>query len=53
MENLAGDESQRARVEAMMASIWQWVRSTGDRTIDESHYFSMRFAAVGPNAADG
>ena len=53
MHNLALDPSQRSRVEAMMTAIWQWVRRTGDRTIDESHYFSMRFAAVGPNAADG
>lgn len=51
LSNLAGDESHRALVESLMADVWRWVRDTGDRAIHESHYYSMRFAAVGPNAA--
>jgi len=51
MRNLAGDSVHRDVVESMTAGIWRWVRETGDRAIYESHYYSMRFAAVGPNAA--
>lgn len=50
--NRAGDPDCANRVNRMMAEIWRWVRQTGDRTILESHYYSMRFAPVGPNAAD-
>ena len=34
-----------------MRHVWRMVRDTGDRAIYESHYYSMRFAAVGPGAA--
>jgi len=51
IHNLAGDAGYRGRVESMMADVWTWVRDTGDRAIYESHYYSMRFAAVGPNRA--
>ena len=33
----------------MMAEIWHMVRETGDHTIKEAHYYSMRIACVGPN----
>ncbi len=51
MRNRINDADQQPRVESMMAEIWQRVRDTGDRAIHESHYFSMRFATVGPDAA--
>ena len=50
MVNLASLPAYRERVERMMAKIWQRASETGDRTLLESHYLSMRFAAVGPNA---
>ena len=49
MRNVAGDPQQRSRIERMMSDVWSWVRNTRDRTILETHYYSMRFAAVGPN----
>ena len=51
MHNRARDPDQQQRIEAMMSEIWARVRDTGDRAILESHYFSMRFACVGPEAA--
>lgn len=50
--NLADDPDHRERVASMMAKIWNRVRESGDRTLLESHYLSMRFAAVGPDAND-
>ena len=49
--NLAADVDQQHRTESIMAEIWSRVRDTGDRAILESHYFSMRLACVGPDAA--
>ena len=51
MHNRANDPDQRQRIESMMSEIWRRVRDTGDRAIHESHYFSMRLACVGPEAA--
>ena len=51
MVNRAGEPEHQQRVESMMADIWQHVRDTGDRAIHESHYFSMRLACIGPDAA--
>ena len=51
MRNRIEEPEQRSRIELMMAEIWRRVRDTGDRAILESHYFSMRFASVGPDAA--
>ena len=48
-KNLVNESEHRARVKAMMAEIWHMVRQTGDRTIEETHYYSMRIACVGPN----
>ncbi len=48
LTNLANLPEHRERVERMMAAIWKRVRDTGDRAILESHYLSMRFAAIGP-----
>lgn len=51
-KNLARDPDQQPRIESMMTEIWKRIRDTGDRTIHETHYFSMRFAAVGPEVAN-
>lgn len=50
MTNLAARPEHRERVRAMMAGIWSIVRETGDRAIEESHYYSMRIGCIGPNA---
>ena len=49
LTNLAGRPEQQERVKRMMAGIWKRAKESGDRTIVETHYYSMRFAAVGPN----
>jgi len=51
MVNRAVDSDQRQRIESMMSEIWRRVRDTSDRAIYESHYFSMRLACIGPDAA--
>lgn len=51
MHNRASEPDQQQRIEAMMSEIWRRVRDTGDRAIHESHYFSMRLACIGPEAA--
>lgn len=51
MNNLATQPEHHSRMESMMSEIWRRVRDTGDRAILESHYFSMRLACVGPDAA--
>jgi choline-sulfatase len=53
MTNRASDADQRQRLESMMSEIWRWVRDTNDRAIYESHYYSLRFAYVGPNTVPG
>ncbi|MFP6673478.1 MAG: sulfatase-like hydrolase/transferase [Pirellulaceae bacterium] len=52
MRNRIAEDDQQPRIEDMMAEIWRRARDTGDRTILESHYFSMRFACVGPDVDD-
>ena len=49
MNNLAAIPEQQERVKRMMAEVWKRAKKSGDRTIVESHYYSMRFGAVGPN----
>lgn len=46
--NLINALEHQKRADSMMQKIWKHVRETGDRAILESHYFSMRFARVGP-----
>ncbi len=46
--NLAADPRHRQRLEAMMRQIWGRIRETGDRALEETHYFSMRLGCVGP-----
>jgi arylsulfatase A-like enzyme len=49
LRNLATDPRQHERCMAMMERIWQRVNASGDRTLAETHYYSMRFALVGPH----
>ena len=51
MTNLINEPEQQSCIEALMSEVWRRVRDTNDRAILESHYFSMRFACVGPDAA--
>ena len=46
--NLVNDPQQQQRVRAMMSEVWNWLRKTNDRTLLETHYFSMRMGRVGP-----
>lgn len=48
LRNLAHDPSQEERMRAMMREVWREIRETGDRTLEETHYFSMRLGIVGP-----
>ena len=34
----------------MMGQVWERVRVTGDKPLYNTHYYSMRFAALGPEA---
>ena len=52
MTNLINHPEHEPRIRAMMAGIWQKVRDTSDRAIEQTHYYSMRMACVGPNVAD-
>jgi len=47
--NLINRPEHAERIQKMMAGIWRKVRETGDRAIEQSHYYSMRLACVGPN----
>ena len=49
--NLIKEEDHQELVEQLMARIWKRMEETGDRTILETHYYPMRFGAVGPNRA--
>ena len=48
INNLIDDPALQQRADAMMGKIWQRIQETGDRTLEESHYFSLRLARVGP-----
>lgn len=49
MTNLINQPEHAGRIRDMMTGIWQKVNETGDRAIEETHYYSMRMACVGPN----
>ncbi|MBE84091.1 MAG: hypothetical protein CME21_16135 [Gemmatimonadetes bacterium] len=49
MQNLVGRPEHEVRIRHMMARIWERMHETGDTTLLNSHYHSMRFAAIGPN----
>ncbi len=46
--NLIDEPAHQERANAMMAQIWERIQETGDRTLAESHYFSLRLGRVGP-----
>ena len=48
--NLASRPEHSDRVKYMMTGIWRRMHETGDTTLLNSHYHSMRFAAIGPNS---
>ena len=50
--NLASIPEHADRVKHMMTGIWRRMHETGDTTLLNSHYHSMRFAAVGPNTGN-
>jgi len=50
MINLAARPEHAVTVDRMTRLIWNKIRETGDRTLLEAHYYSMRFATVGPGA---
>lgn len=49
MTNLINEEENQELVKELMARIWRRIEETGDRSILETHYYPMRFGAVGPN----
>jgi len=49
--NVAAAPAQAERVRRMMGAIWQRIHDTGDRTLRNAQYGSMRFPAVGPDVA--
>ena len=49
MTNFIDQPEHAERIRQMMAGIWRKVHETGDRALEESHYYSMRMACVGPN----
>jgi len=50
MHNLAADPAHHNRLEVLMREIWAKVHATNDRTLENTQYYSMRFACVGPDA---
>lgn len=50
MTNLIGSSEHQQRADEMMRSIWKTIRETGDRSLNETHYFSMRMGRVGPGS---
>ena len=50
IRNLIDVPEHQDRADAMMRRIWERIRETGDRTLAESHYFSLRLGRVGPES---
>lgn len=50
MTNLAGEAKHSDRVRHMMTQVWRRMHETADTTLLNTHYHSMRIAAVGPNS---
>ena len=46
--NLIDHPDHQDRADAMMAQVWKRIQETGDRTLEESHYFSLRLGRKGP-----
>ncbi len=52
LRNLAPDPRHRGTLHRMMSLIWKRLRETGDTTLLEAGYASLRTAAVGPGYSD-
>jgi arylsulfatase A-like enzyme len=50
MNNLADKPEYHEKVRSMMTEVWKKIYSTNDKALKETHYFSMRFAPIGPNS---
>ncbi|CAN5481731.1 sulfatase-like hydrolase/transferase [soil metagenome] len=51
MQNLAALPEHAATMKRLTAGMWAKVRDTNDKSLYQSHYYSMRIGAVGPLAA--
>jgi arylsulfatase A-like enzyme len=49
MKNLADKPQYQERIKTMMKKVWERIINTGDKALIESHYYSMRFACLGPD----
>ncbi|MFT6619851.1 MAG: arylsulfatase A-like enzyme, partial [Limisphaerales bacterium] len=49
MNNLINAPEHQDLIKELMTRVWAKIRETGDRSIHETHYYPMRFGAVGPN----
>ena len=52
MNNLAQDPAHAERLAAMTQRMWEIVIESGDHSLFNTHYASMRMAAVGPGRSD-
>ncbi|MFX0100978.1 MAG: sulfatase-like hydrolase/transferase [Candidatus Hodarchaeota archaeon] len=50
MHNLADKPQYQERVKTMMKMAWEHIINTGDKSLISTHYYSMRFASVGPDS---
>jgi arylsulfatase A-like enzyme len=50
MTNLVDEPAHAERVREMTLQMWERVMSTKDTPLMNTNYYSMRFAAIGPNA---
>jgi arylsulfatase A-like enzyme len=51
LQNLAERPEQAHRVRALQSAIWERARTTGEHGLADAQYFTMQFAAVGPDSA--
>ena len=49
--NRAADLECAETLRALTTKMWRYIRDSGDQSLFNSHYYTMRTAAVGPNAA--
>ncbi len=49
--NRAADPECAETLRALTTKMWRYIRDSGDQSLFNSHYYTMRTAAVGPNAA--
>ena len=49
--NRAAEPECAETLRALTTKMWRYIRDSGDQSLFNSHYYTMRTAAVGPNAA--